>query len=210
MRRLTEYLLGLVRRRRADPRDDLLSELAGSAELSDLEIAGSGVLLLTAGHETIAGMLGLSVFALLSHPEQLARLRDGSASKDAAVEELLRYLTIFQFGVPRSPLEDIELDGQLIRAGETVTVSLPAANRDPQRFECPDELDLARSARGHLAFGYGVHQCIGQNLARMELHVALPALFERLPGLRLAVPDGEVPLSHDAGFYGVLRLPAAW
>jgi cytochrome P450 len=210
MGRLTDYMLGLVARKRPGREDDLLSSLVGGGELTGAEIAGACVLLLTAGHETISGMLGLSALMLLGHPGQLARLQAGPGPAGRAVEELLRYLTIFQFGVPRSALEDVRLDGRLIRAGETVTISLPAANRDPDRFGDPDELDLAREARGHLAFGYGMHQCLGQNLARMELRMALPALFGRLPGLRLAVPAEEVPLRSDAGFYGVHRLPVAW
>lgn len=210
MDRLTGYLLELVRRKRARPRDDLLSGLILSGGLGDAQIAGAGVLLLTAGHETVASMLGLGTYALLSHPAQKERLTAGAVQADVAVEELLRYLTIFQFGVPRSPLEDVELAGRTIRKGESVTVCLPAANRDPHRFELPDELDLGRAARGHLAFGYGVHQCIGQNLARMELRTALPALLRRFPELEPAVPAHEIPLSNDAGFYGVHRLPVRW
>lgn len=210
MRRLTEYLLDLIRHKKAHPADDLLSSLTGGGELADEEIAGACVLLLTAGHETIAGMLGLSVFVLLGNPRQLGQLRAGSVPVDNAVEELLRYLTVFQFGVPRSPLQDVELDGQLIRASESITISLPAANRDPGRFAMPDKLELTGTARGHLAFGYGLHQCLGQNLARMELQVALPELFGRLPGLRLAIPARKVPLCDDSGLYGVHRLPVTW
>lgn len=210
MDRLTGYLLELIQRKRTGPQQDLLSSLVLSGELTDVEIAGAGVLLLTAGHETIASMLGLGTFALLCHPAERARLESGTVEADAAVEELLRYLTIFQFGVPRSPLEDVEIAGHTIRTGESVTISLPAANRDPGRFAPPDELDLGRQARGHLAFGYGVHQCIGQNLARMELRVALPALLRRFPGLKLAAPAHEVPLSNDAGFYGVHGLRVSW
>ncbi|MDX3228667.1 cytochrome P450 [Streptomyces sp. ME19-01-6] len=188
----------------------LLGALAVGGQMSMAEITGTGVLLLTAGHETTASSLALGVFALLCHPEQLAALRADPALVDGAVEELLRYLTIFQFGVPRTPLEDVELEGRVIRAGESVTISLPAANRDPDRFEDPDRLDVTRQARGHLAFGYGIHQCLGQNLARAEMRTALPLLLARFPQLRLAVPAERVPLSHDMGFYGVHRLPVIW
>lgn len=208
--RLTDYMLGLVAHQRARPADGLVSRLASGGELTDAEIAGTCVLLLTAGHETLAGMLGLSTLLLLQRPGQLARLLAGPVAARAATEELLRYLTTFQFGVPRGAQEDAEVGGQLIRAGETVTISLPAANRDPGRFGAPDELDLGREARGHLAFGHGMHQCVGQHLARAELRIALPALFRRLPGLRLAVPAAQVPLRSDAAFYGVHRLPVAW
>ncbi|MFC9842949.1 cytochrome P450 [Streptomyces sp. NPDC060223] len=210
MRALDDFLLRLVRHKRRVPGDDLLSRMASTSDLTDAEVAGAGVLLLTAGHETVAGMLGLGVFALLSHPREWRRLRERPDLADNAVEELLRYLSIFHFGVPRTPLEDVELDGRTIRAGESVTISLSAANRDPQRFPDPDRLDLARATGGHIAFGHGIHQCIGQNLARLQLRVAYPALAARFPDLRLAVPAGEVPLGGDMGFYGVHRLLVAW
>ncbi|WP_343286272.1 cytochrome P450 [Streptomyces sp. AM 4-1-1] len=210
MEELDAFLTELAGHRRRSPGDDLLSELAQGGELSTAEIAGVGALLLSAGHETTAGSLGLGVFALLSHPDQLARLTADPSLAAGAVEELLRYLTIFHFGVPRSPLEDIEIAGRLLRAGESVTVSLSAANRDPARFEDPDRLDVTRSASGHLAFGHGAHQCIGQHLARTEMRIAFPALFARFPGLRLAVPPSRVPLGEDMGFYGVHALPVAW
>lgn len=112
--------------------------------------------------------------------------------------------------MPRSPLEDIELGGHLLRSGESVTVSLSAANRDPARFEVPDPPDVTRPASGHLAFGRGAHQCIGQHLARTEMRIAFPALFARFPGLGLAVPPSQVPRGEDMGFYGVHALPVAW
>ncbi|WP_329182135.1 cytochrome P450 (plasmid) [Streptomyces decoyicus] len=205
---LTAFLQDLIRRKRTRPTADLLSRLAHESDLDDVELAGAGVLLLTAGHETVASMLGLGSYALMSNPEQAALLTD-PATVDRAVEELLRYLTIFHFGVPRTPLTDAEIGGRLLRTGESVTISLPAANRDPERFEDPDRLDLTRNAVAHLAFGYGVHQCIGQNLARMELRAGYPALFRRFPGLRLAVPPEQVRLG-GAGFYGVHRLPVTW
>ncbi|MFB9391866.1 cytochrome P450 [Streptomyces coeruleoprunus] len=211
MENLTGLLLDLVRHRRRHPGDDLISRMAAGG-LSDDEAAGAGVLLLTAGHETVAGMLGLGVFTLLCHPDTAAALRadPSPAAMAAAVEELLRYLTIFQFGVPRTPVVDVEVAGRLLRAGESVTCCLPAANRDPARFADPDRLDVTRPAGGHLAFGYGVHQCIGQNLARVELRVGYAALLRRFPGLRLAVPPARVPLGTDMGFYCVHRLPVTW
>ncbi|MFF5252892.1 cytochrome P450 [Streptomyces leeuwenhoekii] len=208
---LTGLLRALVRHRRRHPGDDLLSRMVDGG-LTDEEAAGAGVLLLTAGHETVAGMLGLGTFALLCRPEALAALRADLSPRavETAVEELLRYLTIFQFGVPRTPLEDVELAGCLLRAGESVTCCLPAANRDPLRFPDPDRLDLTRPVGGHVAFGYGIHQCVGQNLARVELAVGYTALLRRFPGLRLAVPPGRVPLGTDMGFYCVHRLPVTW
>jgi len=194
-----------------DPDAGLLAQLNAEGTLDAEEIAGVGVLLLTAGHESTSKSLALSTFALLSHPDQLAKLTADPSLIDNAVEELLRYLTVFHFGVPRTPLEDVHFGGELIRAGESVTVSLPAANRDPARFtDEPERLDIERRTTGHLAFGYGIHQCLGQNLVRMELRTALPALFRRFPGLRLAVAPQDVPLSTDMSVFGVHRLPVAW
>ncbi|MEU5809986.1 MULTISPECIES: cytochrome P450 [unclassified Streptomyces] len=210
MAELDAFLTELARHRRRAPGDDLLSTLVTGGELSTAEVAGAGALLLSAGHETTAGSLGLGTFALLCHPDQLARLTADPSLAGNAVEELLRYLTIFHFGVPRSPLEDVTLEGHTLRAGQSVTVSLSAANRDPARFADPDRLDITRSAAGHLAFGHGAHQCIGQHLARTEMRIGFPALFARFPGLKLAVPPSEVPLGEDMGFYGVHRLPVAW
>lgn len=196
--------------------DGLLRRLSEDGTLTEEEISGVGVLLLTAGHESTSSSLALSTFALLCHPDQLARLRADPGLIDNAVEELLRYLSVFHFGVPRTPLEDVEVAGRLIRAGESVTISLPAANRDPAWFRQdpeqsdPDRLDLERRAAGHLAFGFGMHQCLGQNLVRMELRAALPALFARFPRLELAVPADEVPLAADMSVYGAHKLPVQW
>ncbi len=135
--------------------------------------------------------------------------RSGAEAIDTAVEELLRYLTITHTGV-RAALEDVELEGRQIRAGESVTVSMQAANRDPAQFPDPDTLDLRRSAGGHLTLGHGIHQCLGQQLARVEMRVAFPALLARFPTLRLDCAVDEVPLRTDSNIYGVERLPVAW
>lgn len=207
---LTDYFRELIRHKRTHPVDDLLSGLITDSDLTDEELAGVGFLLHRAGHETTANMLALGTFALLQHPEQLARLRADSTPVDNAVEELLRYLTILQFGVTRTALEDVDLDGHLISAGDAVTVSLPAANRDSQKFENPDALDLGRATGGHVAFGHGIHQCIGQQLARIEMRIGYVALLQRFPTLCLAAPAEEIPLRTDMGFYGVHRLPVSW
>ncbi|WP_438489328.1 cytochrome P450 [Streptomyces sp. S186] len=208
MAALQEYVGKLVRAKRARPTDDLLSDLTGT-DLTDEELAGLGSFLLGAGLDTTSNMLGLGTFALLTHPDQAAALRADPALADQAVEELMRYLTIAHTGV-RTALEDVELDGQLIKAGETVTLAIQAANRDPARFPDPDTLDLRRKATGHLAFGHGIHQCLGQQLARVEMRVAFPALFTRFPTLRLAIPPEEVPLRADLTMHGVQRLPVTW
>ncbi|WP_406225244.1 cytochrome P450 [Streptomyces anulatus] len=224
---LLRYVGELVLAKRAEPTDDLLSDLAapgpapgaGSGDLaapgpaasglSDEELAGIGGLLLAAGLDTTANMLGLGVFALLADPVQLEALRADPDLAGPASEELLRYLSVAD-PLLRSALEDVEVEGELIRAGETVTVSVQAANRDPRRFPDPDRLDIRRRDTGHLSFGHGPHQCLGQQLARVEMTVALPALFARFPALRLAVPPGEVPLRERSSIYGVVSLPVAW
>jgi cytochrome P450 len=205
---LLQYLNELVLAKRADPTDDLLSDLTTS-DLTDEELAGIGGLLLAAGLDTTANMLALGTFALLSNPGQLEALRADPALAGQAVEELLRHLSVAD-PLPRAALEDVEVDGRLIRAGETVTVSVQAVNRDPHKFPDPDRLDIRRKAAGHLAFGHGAHQCLGQQLARVEMTVAFPALFARFPTLRLAVPPQEVPLRDRSNIYGVISLPVTW
>ncbi|MEV6986908.1 cytochrome P450 [Sphaerisporangium sp. NPDC051017] len=207
---LMNYLRGLVTRKRTAPGDDLISELATDRGLTIDEVTGVAVLLLVAGHETTANMLALGTFTLLRNPAQLAALREDPSLAGGAVEELLRYLTIVHLGPVRAAREDVEIDGHRIRAGDSVTLSLPAANRDPARFEDPDALDITRHAAGHLSFGHGVHQCLGQQLARMEMRVAYPALLRRFPGLRLADPDEQVRTRTHMAIYGVHTLPVAW
>ncbi|WP_327085904.1 cytochrome P450 [Nonomuraea sp. NBC_01738] len=208
--RLSMFMYELIQRKRDEPGDDLLSGLVAGGELTDEELTGVAFLLLVAGHETTANMLALGTFALLTHPEQLAKLRDDPAVAENAVEELLRYLTIIHIGPVRAALADVELDGRLIREGDSVTISLPVVNRDPERFDDPDALDLTRHAGTHLAFGHGIHQCLGQQLARAEMRIAYPALLRRFPGLELAVPAQEVPMRTDMSIYGVHRLPVTW
>ncbi|WP_435156444.1 cytochrome P450 [Amycolatopsis sacchari] len=203
-----EFVRGLVTAKRSAPGDDLLSGLTAS-DLTDEELVNIGFTLLGAGLDTTANMLALGTFALLAHPDQLATLRAEESTVDQATEELLRYLSIVPFTV-RVALEDVELGGTLIKAGETVTVSLAAADRDPGKFPHPDALDLGRPTAGHVAFGHGIHQCLGQQLARVELQVVLPALVNRFPSLRLAVPSEDVPLRTDMLIYGVHHLPVAW
>jgi cytochrome P450 len=211
---LWQYMLDLVAAKRQHPDGALLGSLiqTGAADiaLTDERLAGIGQLLLVAGHETTANMLALGTYVLLGHPQQLCALREEADLVDSAVEELLRYLTIVQFGTVRVAREDIDFAGRRIRAGETVVASLAAADRDPAQFPEPDELDLARPVSQHVAFGHGIHQCLGQQLARVEMKVAYSALFRRFPGLHLAVRPDEVPMRDDMFIYGVHRLPVAW
>lgn len=209
---ITETVRGLLTRLRAEssPSDDgLLAHAVATGDLTDDELTNLGMVLLATGHLPTSSMLALGTFALLTDPAQRARLTADPELAGPAVEELLRYLSILQFDVRRTALADVEIGGQVIAAGETVVLALPVANRDPERFPDPDTLNLGRSATGHLAFGHGIHQCLGQHLARAELRIALTALFERFPDLRLAVPAAEVPTRDRMAVYGVDRLPVA-
>ncbi|MGV9386263.1 cytochrome P450 [Nonomuraea sp. NPDC003707] len=213
--RLAEYLDGLIGEKLAKPGDDLLSglvERVKAGELSRQEAARMGVLMLFAGHETTANMITLGTLALLQDPDQLALLRESDDPKliASAVEELLRYLTITHGGLRRVALEDIEIAGQVIRAGEGIITVNETANRDPSVFPDPDRLDLQRNPRLHVTFGYGVHQCLGQPLARMELQVAYPALLRRIPTLALAAELEQIPFKHDGFVYGAYELPVTW
>lgn len=205
------YLADLVAAKRADPTDDVLSELTGG-DLTDEELRGIALILLAAGFDTTANTLALGTFALLRDPAQLAALRAGPEAADGAVEELLRYLSVAKTFM-RTALEDVELGGRTVEAGTTVILSYNTANRDPERFTDPHVLDVRRREGGHLAFGHGIHQCLGQQLARVELRVALPALFDRFPTLRLAVPAEEVEAGlrpETADIHGLKSLPVTW
>jgi cytochrome P450 len=204
---LDRYMRELVAAKRAAPTDDLLSDLT-TTDLTDEELAGVGSLLLGAGLDTVANMIGLGVYALLQHPAQLAALRDDPDLADGAVEELMRYLSLFHTNA-KTALEDVELAGHCVKAGDTVTLSHHAANRDPDRFADPDTLDLHRRAIGHVSFGHGVHQCIGQQLARVEMRIAYRALLERFPTLRLAAEPRDVTVATSI-IYSAATLPVTW
>lgn len=207
---LADYLTKLTETKRTAPDDGILSRLLARGELTVDEIATTARLLLIAGHETTANMTALSVLALLRNPEQLALLRDHPEQAPHAIEELLRYLTIVHSGLSRVVAEDLTLGGVEMRAGEGVLLLLNTANRDEQEFPAGDDLDLTRDARRHVAFGFGVHQCLGQPLARLELQVALTSILRRLPELRLAVPFEELRFRHEMLVYGLHELPLAW
>jgi cytochrome P450 len=206
---MTTYLAELVTGKRAEPGEDILSDLARDDDLSIEELVGIAFLLLFAGHETTANMLALGTFALLEHPEQLAALRADPELLPGAVEELMRYLSVVDV-LYRYATEDIELGGEIIGKGSTVVVSLLAANHDPRRFDDAGTPDVRRNARGHMSFGHGVHQCLGQQLARIEMRAGFGGLLRRFPTLELAVPAGEVKLRTDMNIYGVHALPVTW
>jgi cytochrome P450 len=207
---VVEFIAGQIRAKRAEPTDDLLSDLIRDSGLTDEELANIGMMLLVAGFETTRTMLALGTYALLENPEQLARLTADPALAANAVEELMRYLSVIHIGPVRTALEDVEFAGRSIKAGDGITISVPMANRDPKRYPNPDVLDLDRRAIGHLGFGHGVHQCLGQQLARVEMRIALSGLFARFPDLRLAVPAAEIVLPEQASIYGPVSLPVTW
>lgn len=213
---LFRYLYQLVLRKQDQPGEDLISRLlADQVSKGDLDIqqvAMMGITLLVAGHETTGNMIGLSVLTLLEHPDIAAVIRDtdDETTVASAVEELLRYLSIVQAGVIRVATDDATVGGQLIRKWDQVTVNVPAANRDTALTDNPDQLDTTRQLRTHLAFGFGIHQCLGQHLARLELQIALPTLLRRLPGLRLAIPLEELKRRDNMAVYGLNELPVTW
>ena len=213
--RLRGYLDDLLEEKIREPKDDLLSQLTGriaAGELTRDEAVQMGVLMLIAGHETTANMIALGTFALLEHPEQLDRLRDADDPKLVAhaVDELLRYLNITHSGRMRMVVEDIEIAGHTLRADDGVIMANDIGNRDPAAFDDPYRLDIGREARHHVAFGFGVHQCLGQPLARLELQVVYGSLYRRIPTLRLAAASADIPLKHDGFVYGVYELPVTW
>ncbi|RBQ21831.1 cytochrome P450 [Spongiactinospora rosea] len=204
-----EYMATLVARARAEPGDDLLGMLVREHgdELTMDELAGIGHLLLVAGHETTSNMLSLGTLALLRHPEQAELLAKDPERVEDAVEELLRWLSIVHSGTHKRAAADTELAGQTIRAGDRVVCVLPAANRDPGLLDGPERLDITRESTGHVAFGHGVHHCLGAPLARMEMRAAFPALLRRFPGLR---PVGEPRFRTFSIVYGLDEFKVAW
>ncbi|MEV0314274.1 cytochrome P450 [Nonomuraea fuscirosea] len=204
------YMEGLVARIQQDPGEELLGMLVREHgdDLSTDELVGIGGLLLFAGHETTSNMLSLGTLALLRHPEQLDLLRKEPERIDATVEELLRWLSIVNSGTTKVATADTEIGGQPIAEGDLVLVSLPAANRDKGLIPDADTFDLTRGAPGHVAFGHGVHHCLGAPLARMELRTALPALLRRFPGLRTT--DNTPQFRTSSIVYGMASLEVAW
>ncbi|MFK8908210.1 cytochrome P450 [Streptomyces sp. YS-3] len=210
---LQSYIAEVVADRRAHPGEDLLSRLVAARDADELtpeELDSMIFQLLVAGQEPVTNQITTALVALLRHPGELARLRDDPALLPRAVEELLRYDSAFELTTWRFLAEDDELYGTRVLAGDSVIVSLCAANRDPRRFEDPDALVLDRSPNPHLAFGHGIHFCPGAALARAELRIALGTLLSRLPGLRLAVADEELEWTGAVLGRGTTRLPVAY
>lgn len=212
---LVDYLDGLVTTAEQGGGDGLIARMVTArqqtGELSHDALTGMIFLLLVAGHQTVANLLPLGVFTLLQHPSVLAELRADPGLWPAAVDELLRYHSIVDWvAFDRVAIEDLEVGGQKVQAGEGIFVLGASANRDERAFEQPDVFDIHRNARHHLGFGFGVHQCLGQNLARAEIELSLRTLFERLPNLALGCDPADLPFKYDARTFGMQRLPVTW
>jgi len=209
---MNAYMQSLVNRHRQDPGDDILGMLIRdhSDELTDEELVGIGNILLVAGHETTSNTIGLGTLLLLQHPDQLALVRDDPEMITGAVEEILRYLSIVHTGTPRIILKDMIIGDETLEAGDVAMVSLPSANRDANFLADPDVFDVTRQPQAHLTFGHGIHQCLGQQLARLEMSVAFPALLQRFPTLSLAAPVSDLTFRGDGPVNGVRELPVRW
>lgn len=199
---LLTYLIRLISIKQRFPGDDLISKLLAGGELAPQEIAGVGLLLLIAGHETTANNIAIGTIMLLRNRQWIGDPR--------AVEEVLRYASVADLVSLRVAVEDVEIGGQVIKAGEGIVPLVAAANHDVAAFERADEFDPSRSSRHHVAFGYGVHQCLGQNLVRAEIDIAYQTLFTRIPNLQLAEPVEDLPFKYDGILFGVHALPVTW
>ncbi len=212
---LFAYIQELVERKESDPGDDMISRLVtdyvATGQLTRETATMTALIMLIAGHETTANMLSLGTVALLERRdvfELLGQTEDPAVIANI-VEELMRYLSIVHSQVDRVATEDLTLGGQVIRAGEFVVMNLPAGNWDSEFVDNPEIFDIHRNTRGHVGFGYGVHQCIGANLARVEMQVGFATLARRLPGLELAVAPEELTFK-EADIYGMKELPVRW
>ncbi|HEX4323689.1 MAG TPA: cytochrome P450 [Gaiellaceae bacterium] len=215
MTELVAYLHVLFEERRSEPGEDLVSALVavedGGDTLSEEELSSMVALLIVAGHETTVSLIGNATLALLTHPEQLAELRRDPSLLPRAVEELIRYDGPVERTLNRWAAVDVELRGRTIHRGDAVIVILGAADRDPERFDDPDRLDLAAERETRLlAFGRGSHFCLGAPLARLEAEIALGTLLRRLPGLRLALPQEDLRWRPVPLFRSLVALPVAW
>ncbi|MER7665045.1 cytochrome P450 [Streptomyces sp. NPDC096193] len=211
----TAYLRELIAAKRRDPGEDLLSAMIhavdeGGDRLSPDELIGMCVLLLIAGHETTVNLIGNGMRALFAHPDQLAALRADFSLLDGAIEEMLRYDGPVEACTDRLALADVEMEGVTIPAGSTVLIAMADADRDPARFRDPDRFDIRRDARGHIAFGHGLHYCLGAPLARLEGRIAIRGLLERFPGLALDAQVADLPWMPGMLIRGVRKLPVRW
>ena len=211
------YLADISEQRREDPREDLLSALVQAEEaadrLSEIELYSMLMLLIVAGHETTVNLIGNGVVTLIQYPEQLALLRANPSLIGAAIEELLRYDSPVESSTDRFALEDVTIGGQHIACGDHVLVIIASANRDRASFgEKADDLDIMRAENPHVAFGHGIHYCLGAALARMEGAIAIGSLLERAPNVRLALPMEELRIRPSVSdlLRGYREIPICW
>ncbi|MFI6028725.1 cytochrome P450 [Amycolatopsis magusensis] len=213
--RMWEYMETVVAAKQAEPGDDVLSRLIRRGEesgqpLTFTELVGIGTTLLIAGHDTTANSISMSALLMMVHRNQMEPLRTDPKLAGPAVEEMLRYLSVPQFGLLRYATEDISLGESTIKAGEWLVAALQSGNRDEQEFDDPDRFDVTRKPRPHLTFGFGEHQCPGQHLARTELQEVCLRLLERIPSLRLAIPFEDLVFKDEHYAFGVESLPVTW
>lgn len=208
------FIRRLIKARRADPRDDLTTALVQAEEagekLSEDELVAMIFVLLVAGHETTVNLIGNGMLALLEHTDQLEKLRNDPALIKSAVEELLRYASPVETGTERFAREDVTIGSVTIPRGALVLVALASADRDERQFENPDTLDIKRESSKHLAFGQGVHYCLGAPLARLEGQIAISTLIRRFPELRLEVAPAELRWKPGLVMRGLAALPVAF
>ena len=214
VRPLLRYIREEFRRQSRRPRGGLMAALIEAEEagdrLSEDELVAMVFLLLAAGHETTLHQIALSVLTLLDHPQQLGELTADWGLADSAAQELLRYVSFAQVSKPRYAREDTQFHGQPIRRGQMIFACLAAANSDPGAFDDPDRLDIRRQPNRHLAFGAGIHVCLGAKLAQVETAIALRRLFTRFPRLQLAVPRQRIRFSTQIGTRALVALPVKW
>jgi cytochrome P450 len=214
MEEFTDYLGKLFDDRRQHPQDDLLSALVKAEEegdrLSEDELFSTVIILIIAGHETTAGLIGNAALALLQNPKQLTMLKENPSKTAAAVEELLRFDGPVERALTRWAAEDLQIGGHLIKRGEFIIPILAAADRDPEHFLQPDVLELDRNSQGHLAFGRGIHYCLGAPLARLEAEIAINTMLRRLPNIRLDIAPSDLEWRLVPLFHALTALPVTW
>jgi cytochrome P450 len=210
--KMSAIMVDFVKAQRINPGDGMLGMLVREhgSELTDREMAGIADIMMLAGYETTTAMLSLGTLVLLRNPEHIPLLFAGDQQLDHLIEELMRYLSVTHNAFPRIAQEDVEIGGQQIKAGDLLVCSPPIANRDKQLGADMDRFDPTREVNQHLAWGHGIHHCIGAPLARLEMRIAYPALFRRFPNMRLAVPFEEISWRANTNIYGLESLPINW
>lgn len=214
IRMMENFMRGLIRERQDEPRDDLITQLVHEqlepGHIDERHLGGILDLLLNAGHDTTANMIAMSMGVLLQDPEAADRLRSDDSVLATGIEELIRLLGPVELTQTRVAIDDVEVAGQSFHAGDGILPVISMANRDPDVFENPDSLQLDRTHNPHLSFGYGTHQCLGQNLARLELQIIIPTLLRAFPTMRLAIAPEDIIPNNGATVFGIKSLPVEW